>query len=309
MRRAALGFAAYEAWSLLPPPTEAAFRRPNTAVIAQSMKKGAGMTGNDLRVRLQEEAERKLSWKMDWEKTCDQFLAGDPGAEVKGIAVAWLSTQKIIEQAQERGANLLVTHEPLYTLQPDAAKGIGADHPWVRKQRWLEKSGMIVYRCHDFWDDFPEIGIHGAWAKWLGFGKKPVAIRRYYEVHETGGLTLEELARRALEKTKALGQTTVGLVGDPARKTSRIALGTGAITQYPVMTGMGADVLLLTDDGTRLWESAQWASDSGVSLLLVNHATAEEPGMRTLAAYLADLLKPLPVFHLPVGCLYHSVNA
>lgn len=277
-------------------------------VLTAVCQKGDAMTGREFRSRLQEEAARKLTWQMDWEKTCDQFLAGNPDAEIKGIAVSWMSTEQILKEAHERGANLLVTHEPLYILDPDPAKGIGPDHPWVRKKRWLEQAGMIVYRCHDFWDDFPDIGIHGAWAKWLGFDAKPVAMQRFYEVHETGGVPLKALARKVLDKTLAFGQNTVGIVGDATRTTHRIALGTGAITDYRAMAAMGADVLLLTDDGTRLWETAQWASDAGVGLLIVNHATAEEPGMRTLASYLADLVKPTPVFHLPVGCLYQSVS-
>jgi putative NIF3 family GTP cyclohydrolase 1 type 2 len=267
------------------------------------------MTGTDLRARLQEEAARKLTWTMDWEKTCDKFLAGEAETKIEGVAVAWLSTMDVLRQASERGANLLVTHEPLYAFDPDPAKSLGPDHAWVQKKRWLAETGMMVFRCHDFWDDFPEIGIHGAWAKWLGFTGKPVAAQRFYEVHATGGVALETLARRVVEKTADLGQTTVGMIGDPGRPTQRLALGTGAITNHVVMSDMGADVILVTDDGTRLWETAQWASDTGISLLVVNHATAEEPGMRTLAAYLGELVKPIPVFHLPVGCLYQSVRA
>jgi putative NIF3 family GTP cyclohydrolase 1 type 2 len=178
----------------------------------------------------------------------------------------------------------------------------------VRKKQWLERMGMMVYRCHDFWDDFPAVGVHGAWAKWLGFGRAPLAARRYYEVHDTGGVTLGSLAQRVLRRVETLGQKTVGVVGNLESRTRRIALGTGAITAYKQMSAMGADVLMLTDDGTRLYEAAQWASDSGSSLLIVNHATTEEPGMRTLAKYLADLVAPLPVCHLAVGCLYHSVH-
>jgi putative NIF3 family GTP cyclohydrolase 1 type 2 len=100
----------------------------------------------------------------------------------------------------------------------------------------------------------------------------------------------------------------VHLVGDPETKVSRIALGTGAITNYAVMRGMGADVLLLTDDGTRLWESAQWSFESGIPLLLVNHATAEEPGMMTLVEYLAEQFPEVLVHHIPVGCLYRTVG-
>ena len=53
------------------------------------------MTAAELRSRLQQEASRMLSWQMDWEKTCDQFLAGDPQVEIKSIAVAWLSTRAL----------------------------------------------------------------------------------------------------------------------------------------------------------------------------------------------------------------------
>ena len=86
-----------------------------------------------------------------------------------------------------------------------------------------------------------------------------------------------------------------------------IAVGTGAITRFRQMASLGADVLLLTDDGTRLWESAVWLRDTGVSALLVNHATAEEPGMRNLAAWLGREFG-LGVRFIPQGCLYRSVT-
>jgi hypothetical protein len=85
-------------------------------------------------------------------------------------------------------------------------------------------------------------------------------------------------------------------------------LGTGAITGYREMFNLGADVLLLTDDGTRLWESGQWSQDTGIPLLLVNHSTAEEPGMRTLAQYIQQRFPEVPVEQIPVGCLYTTVH-
>ena len=70
---------------------------------------------------------------------------------------------------------------------------------------------------------------------------------------------------------------------------------------------MGADVLLLTDDGTRQWESAQWSEDSEIPLIIVNHATAEEPGMRTLAKYLQDKYPDINVLPIERGCLYQTI--
>jgi putative NIF3 family GTP cyclohydrolase 1 type 2 len=256
---------------------------------------------------LHEHARKIGSW-VDWNDTVDEFLVGDPDVEVAGIAVSWMPTFSTLERARELGCNLFVTHEPLYLSDPDEARLISPDDPWVRKKSWLEETGMMVYRCHDLWDDYPAIGIHGAWAKWLGFTDPPLSTEKYYEVHGVEGLTLGELARIILERVKPLGQEAVHVIGDPEREVSRIALGTGAITNYRRMHALGADVLLLTDDGTRLWESAQWARDGGASLILVNHATSEEPGMISLAVYLRGVFPEAHVEHILGGCLYRTIS-
>jgi len=284
---------------------------------------------------LREHMQKAGPW-IDWGSTWDQFLAGDPDSAVTGIAVSWMPTFQTLEKASEAKCNLFVTHEPLYTIslggKGEAVSGsreamdriswmksterflahepitnvVSVDDPWVRKKRWLDETGMVVYRCHDFWDDFPKIGIHGAWADWLGFTDEPVATMRFYEVHETGDVTLGALAERILQRTKLIGQDVVHVVGDRNRVVSRIAIGTGAITDYRDMFGMGADVLLLTDDGTRLWESGQWSLDSGIPILIVNHSASEEPGMRTLAGYIREGFPGVPVIEIPVGCIYTS---
>ena len=64
-----------------------------------------------------------------------------------------------------------------------------------------------------------------------------------------------------------------------------------------------ADALLVTDDGIRFWADGSWAIDRDLPLLVVNHASAEEWGMRSLATYLAAHFPGLPIHHLPQGCL------
>jgi putative NIF3 family GTP cyclohydrolase 1 type 2 len=219
-----------------------------------------------------------------------------------------MPTFSTLERARELGCNLFVTHEPLYVSDPDETRLVGPDDPWVRKKSWLKETGIVVYRCHDFWDDYPAIGIHGAWAKWLGFTGPPLFDEKFYEVHGVEGLTLGALAKIILERVKPLGQEAVHVIGDPERNVSMVALGTGAITNYRRMHALGADVLLLTDDGTRLWESAQWAQDGGASLILVNHATSEEPGMISLAVYLRGVFPGTQVEHIPGGCLYGTIS-
>lgn len=263
---------------------------------------------------------------VDWELTCDQFLAGDPESEIAGIAVSWMPTFSTLEKASEAGCNLFVTHEPLYAVvldkngkvtegsEPSSVQRmmthifLDKNDAWARKKKWLDERGMVVYRCHDFWDDFPDVGIHGAWADWLGFTGKPVAAKMFYEVHEVGDTTVRELAEKILHRVKPLGQDVVHVVGDLNKKVSRIAVGTGAITDYREMYTMGADVLLVTDDGTRLWESGQWSLDSDIPLIIVNHSASEEPGMRTLAKYIQEMFPNVPVIEIPVGCMYGSIK-
>lgn len=185
---------------------------------------------------------RQVGTWVDWERSCDRFYAGDPSTEVTGIAVCWWTALGVLKQAQAAGCNLFVMHEPLYDGEPDPEQRVGPDDAWVVKQRWLDQTGMVIYRCHDVWDDFPEVGIHGAWAKWLGFDGKPVASQKWYEVHDVSGRTVRELARQIAARTAELGQDCVHFIGDLDRPASRIALGTGAITNYRIMHAMGADV-------------------------------------------------------------------
>ncbi len=245
----------------------------------------------------------------------DKFLYGDPETEVKGIAVSWMPSMPNLLRAKDKGCNVFITHEPLYAGTKNqfgvySANGVllEEDDPWVSKGRWLEKERMVVLRCHDTWDDYPGIGIHGAWAKWLGFTGKPLVQVKFYEVHEIGFGAFDALCKHVRKQVQSLGQDVVLAIGDPAKHVSKIAIGTGAITDYRLMRGLGADVLVLTDDGTRLWESAQWAEDTGVPVIVVNHATAEEPGIRELAKYVNSIFPKVPVHMVERGCLYRAIE-
>lgn len=234
----------------------------------------------------------------------DQILHGDGDAELTGIAVCWRSTLDVLREAARLGCSLLVTHEPLYTW----AEVEGFRHEAeAAKAAFLAGSGLAVYRCHDVWDVMPEVGIPDAWATFLGFDDQPAATAKFLRAFDLpDSATLGGVAADIAARVSKLGQPSVGMIGNAGQPARRIAIGTGAITPYRDMAALGADVLLLTDDGTRTWESAQWAIDTGVGVLLVNHATAEEPGMRQLARWLADRAG-VAVHHLPCGCLYDTI--
>jgi len=266
------------------------------------------------------------SW-VNWEKTVDQILFGDPKVEVNGIAVSWMPTFSNLSKAVDEGCNIFITHEALFAAKIDdtgniidcpivkdlharwiaGKRKLEKDDIWIKKMEWLEEKNLTVIRCHDFWDSYPDIGVHGAWAKWLGYTKPPIKVDNYYELHEIQETTLEELCKEILEKIRPLGQDSIQVIGDLDKKISRITLGTGAASNYRDMHAFGGEAIILTDDGTMLWESGQWAKDTGIPLIIVNHSLSEEPGMRSLAKYLKKIFPDIPVLQIPVGCIFKCI--
>ena len=260
---------------------------------------------------------RMVGTWVDWERTVDTFKCGDPHDEVRGIAVAWQSQWPTLRAAHAAGCNLFVTHEPTFYVHRDDDSGAFQDEQTDAKRRWLAESGMVVYRCHDVWDVLPEHGVRDSWARGLGLAGPPLAedARRYYGLFAVAAQPLRDLARRLAARVRDVGQHQVQLVGDGRRVVTHLAIGTGAACRVPAMAalrapgGAGPDALLVTDDGIRFWADGSWAIDRGLPLLVVNHASAEEWGMRSLAAYLQRHFPGVPVQHYPQGCLYENIGA
>ena len=242
---------------------------------------------------------------VNWENTCDQFLHGDPETEVRGIATAWIPTNEALLQAAKQGINLFITHEPAFypNYQGDASVEALAE----QKRKLMDEHGIVLLRCHDTWDRMPEVGIPDAWATFLGFETEPRPIESFYKICLVGECSVEELARSVVEKVRTLGQEVVLIFGDHKKKVSRMAVGTGAITNLLTMHKLGADVILATDDGFNYWSGGLWSADTGVPLLVVNHATAELPGMQAMAGYLSEKFPDIPAKYLPVAFPYSAV--
>ncbi len=160
---------------------------------------------------------------------------------------------------------------------------------------------MVLLRCHDTWDRMPDVGIPDAWAEWLGFPTEPRPVHSFYRVCLAGGLTVRMLAERIRARVEPLGETCVRVLGDPDQRVHRFTVGTGAITHLPSMYELDADAILATDDGMDMWNGGLWALDLGAPILIVNHATAEKPGMMAMASYLRGVFPDVPVEYVDVA--------
>jgi len=242
---------------------------------------------------------------VNWDDTCDQFLHGDPELEVKGIAAAWIPTNDAICQAHEMGCNLFISHEPsFYEGYQGTATG---DRLASQKRGLLDEFGITLMRCHDTWDRMPRFGIVDAWADLLGFNSEERPVESYYKLCLLGDMTAEKASQLILEKVRPLGQDTVLLLGDRNKQVSRMAIGTGAITHIPSMHDLDADIILATDDGINFCDAGLWAIDMDIPLLIVNHATAELPGIQAMARYLKGVFGDCPVEYIDVSYPYSSI--
>lgn len=234
---------------------------------------------------------------VNWENTVDQFMGGDPDAEVRGIATTWLATNARLREAASLGLNFVIAHEGAF--YPSYQGTPSGDRHHAEKRRLIDELGITLMRCHDTWDRMPEVGIPDAWASFLGFPTEPRPIESFYKVCLVGDCTVSDVARLVLEKVRPLGQEVVHIIGDRDARVHRMAVGTGAITRLPEMFALGADILLVTDDGISTTSGGLWSLDLGVPMLVVNHATAELPGMMAMVGYIERHFPDVPVKYLP----------
>ena len=261
-------------------------------------------------IDIHENFRKHGNW-VNWKRTTDTFKAGDPEKPVHTIAVAWKPSWGALGEAHGRGADLFVAHESICvnavngSPEPEVVFALDSERP---KFDWLAETGLVVYRCHDFWDRFPGQGIRWAWQKGLQLGGEVVADDYPLLVTRIQPTTLSDLAHHVLRRVTPLGQNGVLVTGDLHQQVSRVATGTGVTTNPPKMIELAADVGILTDDYYTHVRMGAHARELGFPTIIVNHGVSEEWGIRNLAAYLRETFPELEVFHIPQRCPYVIVT-
>jgi len=283
-----------------------------TASRRDFLRSGAGasvaLAGEPLRARAVKDYLWSLGDWVDFKKTVDTFKAGDPDAVVKGIAVAWMSYTWALKRAVELGSNLFVTHEPTYYDHWDRITEVSELDKVRAKREFIEKSGLVILRCHDMWDQYPKLGIPDAWAQALGFSS-PVAGSGYFRVFDVRGRTALDVARQVAKRTKPFGQEAVQLIGPPNAAVHRVAIGCGAITPFlRFLREFKVDLAVCTDDGFTYWRDGALAIDSDLPVIIVNHPVAEESGLKLLAELLKQKFPQVRVHHISERCMYRVVG-
>ena len=113
---------------------------------------------------------------VDWENTDDQFLHGDPDAEVEGVATVWSPTNAALKEASDKGLNVFITHEPAFYLGYQGTPS--ADRLVREKRQLLDELNITMMRCHDLWG--PYAGSGGP--RYVGSSFR---VSRWSRVHRT----------------------------------------------------------------------------------------------------------------------------
>jgi putative NIF3 family GTP cyclohydrolase 1 type 2 len=277
-----------------------------------------------------------VEWKAD---TVDTFKAGDPATVVTGIVTTALATMKVLKQAVNVGANLVITCEPTFYARADTATpqgrrgggpgstgrggpgaGSGAepasgpaqaaqtpsapDPVFAAKAGFIRTNHLVVWRFSDHWrlrrpDPFAQ-GLADALG-WSRFRSPDDPARIVVPA-----ITLEALASQIKKTLNAAGGIRV--VGDPRTRVQAIGLLPGSTPiQASLRTLPGVDVIVAGE--VREWESVEYARDAVATggkkgLILLGRILSEEPGMNVCAQWLETIVPELSAKSISTGDPY-----
>jgi putative NIF3 family GTP cyclohydrolase 1 type 2 len=256
------------------------------------------------------------------EPSVDRIIIGGPETVVTKIGTCWMPDWNTLKRAVEQGINTVVVHEPTFYDHWDSydKRSISWEAPETakdvyytaieRKRRWIEERGLVIIRCHDVLDKVPEFGIPYALGQALGFPNRTIIRSRpYFNVYEIDAAPAIDVAQRIAAKLKSVGQPGVAFYGDPQRSVQSVGLGTGCISNPIEFMDLNPDLYISIDDVVRTWIQTTFADDTGQPLVIINHGTSEEFGMRSLNDRLKSMFTDYDVIHLEQGCGYTWVGA
>jgi putative NIF3 family GTP cyclohydrolase 1 type 2 len=221
---------------------------------------------------------------------------------VTGIATTFLDTMDVLREANRRGLNLVITHEPTFYNHRDNTAFFANDPVYQEKLAFIEQHHMVVFRLHD--------EIHGTAPDHIELGLlDALGWQSYARPDDPFHVTIPPISLAALAKqiqTK-LKANNMRVVGDPNLVITHIALRPGASGLEKQVTALRAEAveLLIAGEASE-WETVEYVRDASAqgrhkALILLGHEVSEEPGMEKCAEDLRLVFPAMKVEHIPAG--------
>ncbi len=235
------------------------------------------------------------------EKTVDVIKAGDPSQPVTGIVTTFLATYAVLKRTIDLGANLVITHEPIFYNHRDEVDWLEGDPVYTAKRRLIEENNLVVWRFHDYWHRHRPDGIFAGVTEALGWQDYVDPARRVlYNIPQTSVGALAEIFKKKLSISMV---RVVGALDMPCR---RVALAVGAAGGRRQIHVLGQEIDVLVVGELNEWETCEYVRDAismgqQKALIVLGHANSEEAGMAWLVDWLHDVVPGVRVTHLPTG--------
>ena len=200
------------------------------------------------------------------------LLLGDPAMQVRGIHVALDVTERVLDEAEAVGANLIVTHHPI--MFSPVKRLVATDYE-TRLIFRMVRAGMALIAAHTNFDRAPG-GMNDALAARCGLSE--VTGEGFIRI---GSLPHPMTGRELTAHIAASLDTVVRPMGDTEKIYRRLALCSGGGSDFwSEGLALGADAFLT---GEMKHHHALALADAGMLGLEAGHFATELPGVFALA--------------------------
>lgn len=229
--------------------------------------------------------------------TGDTFKCGDENREIQKVAVTMFPTKEVIDAAAAFGADLLIVHEPVYHENSDRAFNTAIAR---EKRAYIEKTGLTVFRFHDYAHAMVPDLIAAGELRALGlpgnFEKGPQFAVNRYILDEP--MTGAELARH-IEKTLGIRHMRViGCLDKPGRRLG-LSFGTPGLNEIDECDFILRGEICEWATGEEIRDLAQFGYNKAI--FVMGHCASEREGMKLLCDIIRERHPELDVTYLESG--------
>ncbi len=231
--------------------------------------------------------------------TVDTVKAGNPDQVLKGIVTTTFATIEVIEKAATIGANFIIVHEPVFYNHRDETDWLGTDKVLAYKQQLIKKTGVVIWRFHDYWHSEKPDGVLNGVLQMLGWQQFAEPGNKH--VIHIPGATFGSILKEVKQK---LGVPTVKAIGNPGESCEKILFMPGAAggtAQINAIEREQPDLLICGE--LQEWETSEYIRDARskgdkIALMVLGHAVSEEPGMVGLVSWLQPKFPGITITHI-----------
>ncbi|NLM35742.1 MAG: Nif3-like dinuclear metal center hexameric protein [Clostridiales bacterium] len=221
------------------------------------------------------------------------LMVGDTNAEISSVLVSLDTTLDVIQEAKEKGCELILSHHPLLFRKPNS---ITEETLLGKKIRLAVKNNINIYASHTNLD-VVEDGINDLIVSLLGFDKGLVmegsAMASNKEKEGIGRLidlkkpiSLEDLCNKVKEDLKL---SYIRYSGEPSWMVNKIAIINGSGQDYFYLAKKLGANCIITGDTTYHYVSDFY--EEGIAVIDAGHFGTEWPAVKLFAENFKKLLE------------------